>query len=66
MRQAVLVIGKWEQPLFERHLTKAGYSFTQGEGLTSDTTVLTINTTDLEALREVLKAITLEAASRLH
>ena len=50
-----------EAVYFERHLTQSGYSYTN-KGAVGDTIVLTVTTSNLEALGEVVKAANTEAA----
>ena len=57
-----IAIDEWKLPIFERHLKQAGYSF-ENCGLFADTTLLLrVDTPNLVALGEVIKAANAEAA----
>lgn len=60
--KAGIVIDAWKLPIFERHLTQSGYSFTNAGPLVAGTLFLSVETTNAEALQEVLKAANTEAA----
>lgn len=62
MKTAGIAIDNWKLPIFERHLKQGGYSFELAGGLTKDAMVLTVETTNLVSLQEVLKAANTEAA----
>lgn len=65
METAGIIIDNWKLPIFERHLTQAGYSFEKPGGpggFTEDTMVLMVDTENIEALHEVVKAANKEAA----
>lgn len=62
MRKAAIAIDEWKLPIFERHLKQAGYAFENAGHLTAETLVLKVNTTNLAALGEVVKAANNEAA----
>ena len=60
--KAGIAIDAWKLPIFERHLTQAGYAFEQGPGLTADTLLLSVTTDAVYALSVVLRAANTEAA----
>lgn len=60
--KAAIAIDDWKLPIFERHLAQAGYTHTDGPGLTPKTLLLTVTTDNVEALGEVVKAANTEAA----
>lgn len=66
--KAGIAIDAWKLPIFERHLTGAGYSFTSGAGVTADTLMLYVETArGVSELAVVVKAANDEAArSRAH
>lgn len=61
MKRAGIAIDRWKLPIFQRHLARAGYQFTEGV-FTSETLILTVDTADVEALGLVVKAANEEAA----
>lgn len=60
--KAGIVLDNWKLPIFRKRLTEAGYEYEDGGGLTSDTTVLTVETDDVLALKKVIESC--EAESR--
>jgi hypothetical protein len=60
--KAGIAIDAWKLPIFERHLTQSGYAFTNAGPLTNGTLFLSVETTNAEALLEVIKAANTEAA----
>ncbi len=62
--KAGIAIDTWKLPIFERHLTQAGYSFTNSGILTKGVTLLKVTTENAIALQEVLKAANDEAAQK--
>lgn len=62
MLKAAIGIDDWKLSIFERHLSQAGYSFKNAGPLTAGTFVLQVDTTNLGALYEVVKAANDEAA----
>lgn len=61
-QKAGIVIDEWKMPIFERRLKQAGYAFENAGLLTAGTLVLLVDTTNLVALGEVVKAANTEAA----
>ena len=57
-----IAIDDWKLPIFERHLTQAGYAFENCGPLTDGALFLKVNTANTEALKEVLMAAQAEAA----
>jgi hypothetical protein len=60
--KAAIAIDDWKLPIFERHLTQAGYVFTNAGPLTTGTLVLSVETVNGEALAGVVAAANTEAA----
>lgn len=57
-----IAIDSWKLPIFDRHLRSAGYEYENKGRLLNDTLLLMVNTTNLLALGEVVKAANAEAA----
>jgi hypothetical protein len=55
------VIDDWKLPIFARHLRQGGYAYEHGDGVTSDTLNLYVETEDLTALERVVRAANNEA-----
>ena len=62
MQKAGIAIDDWKLAIFDRHLRQAGYSFENSGHLTAGMLVLRVDTTNLVALSEVLRAANTEAA----
>ena len=62
MQKAAIAIDDWKLPIFERHLRQAGYSFQNSGSLTAGTLLLRVDTPNIVALGEVVKAANTEAA----
>lgn len=65
MAKAGIVIDNWKLPIFERHLTKAGYAYKWTPGFTKDCGVLTVELsrpTEAATLHPIVKAANDEAA----
>lgn len=60
--KAAIAIDDWKLPIFERHLTQAGYTWEQGRGLTENTMFLYVYTDNAQALETVVRAANTEAA----
>lgn len=54
--KAGIAVDNWKLPVFRRRLTEAGYTYHDGGALTHDTTLLTVETSDVLALKEVIEA----------
>lgn len=61
-QKVAVVIDNWKFPIFERHLQQAGYQFDRADGLTPSSMILSVSTTNLQALGIVVKAANTEAA----
>lgn len=61
MKRAAIAIDKWKLPIFERHLTQAGYVYRKGDGVTFDTALLFVSTENPVALEAVVRAANAEA-----
>lgn len=53
---AGVVIETWKQPIFERHLSQAGYTFAVAAAPLPNCVTLKVETPNVEALGEVVKA----------
>lgn len=62
MSKAGIAIDRWKLPIFERHLSQAGYSFCHADLASCDAVLLTVETENLEALAAVVLAAQQEAA----
>ena len=65
MAKAGIVIDNWKLPIFERHLTQAGYAYKWTPGLTEDTGVLSVEMerpSQAATLHPIVKAANDEAA----
>ncbi len=60
--KAAIAIDAWKLPIFERHLTKGGYAFTNAGSLAADTLLLTVETSNSQALAQAVLAANQEAA----
>jgi len=66
MASAAIVIDNWKLPIFEKHLTQAGYAYKWAPGLTHDTGVLSVELsrpTQAATLHPIVKAANDEAAA---
>jgi hypothetical protein len=61
-----IALHDWKLPIFERHLSQAGYAYKKGAGLTADTFFLYVETDDAMALKKVVVAAQKEAAASRH
>lgn len=62
--KAGIAIDDWKLPIFDRHLSQAGYAYEKHPGLTADTLTLIVVTDDAKALEVVVRAANTEAATR--
>lgn len=65
MAKAGIAIDNWKLPIFERHLTRAGYTYKWTPGLTKDTGIITVElnrATEAASLHPIVKAANDEAA----
>lgn len=53
--KAGIAVDDWKLPVFRRRLTGAGYAYQDGGALTPGTTLLTVETSDMLALKKVLE-----------
>lgn len=53
--KAGIGVDDWKLPVFRRRLTEAGYQYKDGGPLTSDTTLLTVETSNILDLKKVLE-----------
>lgn len=62
MKTAGVAIEKWKLPIFKKHLDKAGYSFTEHPGVTSDTLLLRVKYEWVAKLQPIIEAALKECA----
>jgi hypothetical protein len=53
--RAGIAVDNWKLPVFRRRLRKAGYAYQDGGPLTGDTTLLTVETDNILALKKELE-----------
>jgi hypothetical protein len=53
--KAGIAVDNWKLPVFRKRLKRAGYEYQDGGPLTGDTTLLTVETSDMLALKKVLE-----------
>jgi hypothetical protein len=53
--KAGIAVDNWKLPVFRKRLKQAGYEYRDGGALTGDTTLLTVETSDMLALKKVLE-----------
>lgn len=53
--KAGIGVDNWKLPIFRRRLKEAGYEYEDDGPLTGDTTLLTVETSDILALKKVLQ-----------
>lgn len=62
MKSAAIVIDAWKLSIFERHLQQGGYATKFQSQFPGEALMLKVDTANLEALAEVVKAANAEAA----
>lgn len=60
--RACIAIDEWKLSIFQRHLREAEFEWEQRGGVTADTLMLYVETSDLTRLALVVKAANTEAA----
>lgn len=53
--RAGIAVDDWKLPVFRKRLTEAGYEYQDGGALKADATLLTVETTDMLALKKVIE-----------
>ncbi len=53
--RAGIAVDDWKLPVFRRRLSEAGYEYLDGGALTEGTTLLTVETSDMLALKRVIE-----------
>ena len=53
--KAGIAVDNWKLPVFRRRLTAAGYEYKDGGPLTSEATLLTVETSNMLALKKVIE-----------
>lgn len=64
MSKAAIVIDSWKMPIFERHLSAAGYKYAHQPSIAPETIQIVIDTDRLVTLAEVVKAANAECANQ--
>lgn len=54
--KAGIAVDNWKLPVLRKRLTEAGYEYQDGGALTSEATLLTVQTDDMLALGKVIEA----------
>ena len=62
MKRAAIAIDTWKLPIFKKHLDKAGYTFTEHDGLIRGTLTLHVDYEWVAALKPVVEAANEECA----
>jgi hypothetical protein len=52
--KAGIAVDNWKLPVFRQRLSSAGYDYHDGGPLTHDTTILTVETDDVQGLATVI------------
>lgn len=63
--RAGIAVDNWKLPIFRKNLTAAGYVYEDGGPLVGETTLLTVETGDMLALKKVLEQCQTEAARQV-
>jgi hypothetical protein len=53
--KAAIAVDNWKLPVFRKRLTEAGYQYQDAGAFTGDTTILTVQTDNMLALKKVLE-----------
>lgn len=53
--KAGIGVDNWKLPVFRKRLKEAGYDYQDGGALTDDTTLLTVETNNMLALKDLLE-----------
>jgi len=53
--RAGVAVDDWKLPTFRKLLTEAGYTYTEGPGLTFETSMMYVETNDLASLKTILE-----------
>lgn len=53
---AGIALDDWKLPVFRKRLEAAGYAYRDAGGFTANTTILTVETDDMLALKRVIEA----------
>lgn len=64
MKTAAVAIDAWKLPIFKKHLDAAGYTYTEGPGVTADTLILSVKFAWVKDLMPVIKAANAECANQ--
>lgn len=63
MTKAGIAVDDWKLPVFRKRLKAAGFAYEDGGALTPGTTILTVKTDNILALKKVLEACQSECAN---
>lgn len=64
-KKVAIAIDDWKLPIFERHLRQSGYRFKNFGLFSAGVLVLQVETVNVVALAEVIKAANAEAGGRI-
>lgn len=62
--KAAIAVDDWKLPIFRKRLEAAGYEYTDAGAFTGDTTILTVEATDMLALKKVIEQCQAECRRR--
>ena len=63
MKTAAVAIDAWKLQTFKRHLDTAGYSYTEGPGVTADSLILSVKYELVRDLKPIIEAANTECAN---
>lgn len=64
--KADIALDNWKLPIFRKRLTEAGYRYEDAGPFIGDTTILTVETDNMLALKKVIEACQAECRKTLH
>lgn len=64
--KAGIAVDNWKLSIFRKRLTEAGFEYEDGGALTADTTLLTVETGDILALKKVIEKCQAECRKAQH
>jgi hypothetical protein len=62
MKKAAIGIDDWKLRIFEKYLTAAGFEYTVGPGVTSDTLLISVSTETISELQPIVEQANMAAA----
>ena len=64
MKTEAVAIDDWKLPIFKKHLDAAGYSYTEGPGITEHTLILSVKYEWLRDLKPIIEAANAECKNK--